>query len=316
MAESIKARIATESDIPEILEILKAALGETPLLQRTDALFRWKHYENPFGKSVVMVAQAGDRLAGVRALMRWELLTSEGETIQCVRAVDTATHPEFGRQGVFRTLTESAIEVARDSGVRLVFNTPNEQSGPGYLKMGWKEVGYLGAYLRPRLGPSLKVDKERYPALGDSLPGISPFVVPAMTDRPARGLRTKRDPAYLHWRFNEHPTAHYGLVPTRAGGVVARASRRGLKSETRIADVLGDADATTVKAIVRANRSRFVTSWFSAGSPEEKYIRRAGLRRLPGVKTLRLVARELAPISVDVFDLGSWDFAMSDLELL
>src|SRR5207245_291635 len=39
-------------------------------------------------------------------------------------------------------------ELATD-GVELVFNTPNRQSLPGYLKMGWREVGRLPAAVRP-----------------------------------------------------------------------------------------------------------------------------------------------------------------------
>ena len=34
-------------------------------------------------------------------------------------------------------------------GVDLVFNTPNEKSGAGYLTMGWKKVGPIGAMVRP-----------------------------------------------------------------------------------------------------------------------------------------------------------------------
>ncbi len=35
-------------------------------------------------------------------------------------------------------------------GVDVVFNTPNDQSRPGYLKMGWSEVGRVPVAVRLR----------------------------------------------------------------------------------------------------------------------------------------------------------------------
>ena len=83
--------------------------------------------------------------------MRWRLTTPGGGELSCVRAVDTAVHPDFQRRGLFRSLNEAAIEIARDDGVDLVFNTPNAQSRPGYLKQGWRDVGPIGVMIRPGL---------------------------------------------------------------------------------------------------------------------------------------------------------------------
>ena len=42
-----------------------------------------------------------------------------------------------------------AIDEVRADGVDFVFNTPNDKSRPGYLKMGWREVGRLPVAVRP-----------------------------------------------------------------------------------------------------------------------------------------------------------------------
>ena len=62
--------------------------------------------------------------------------------------MDTATHPDFQGKGIFTTLTLGAIPDLRDDGVDLVFNTPNDKSRPGYLKMGWSEVGRVPVGIR------------------------------------------------------------------------------------------------------------------------------------------------------------------------
>ena len=41
------------------------------------------------------------------------------------------------------------VEEMTAEGVDVVFNTPNTQSRPGYLKMGWIDVGRLPVAARP-----------------------------------------------------------------------------------------------------------------------------------------------------------------------
>ena len=50
---------------------------------------------------------------------------------------------------MFSRLTRAALD-ALDGQVDLVFNTPNGKSGPGYLKLGWREVGRVPVAVRVR----------------------------------------------------------------------------------------------------------------------------------------------------------------------
>lgn len=317
MRASVTVRPAERADVPGVVEVLRAALGETPLLRRTVELFEWKHRLNPFGESIVLLAEAGGRIAGVRAMMRWQLHTPSGHTVRCLRPVDTATHPDFARMGIFRTLTLEALDLAREEGIHLVFNTPNPRSAAGYLKMGWTEVGWIDALVRVRLGTSLAPPSEGLPRLGRVLPEATPFSPPALADRPPLGLRTPRHSEYWRWRFQAHPTARYGWMPgPEEGGAVVRISSRKGRLETVLADLLGEPKAGTVRRVRRSSRARYVVSWFARGTPERRALIRGGMHPVPGLRTLRLVALPLADLDVDVHDLGSWDLATSDLELL
>jgi GNAT superfamily N-acetyltransferase len=311
-------RPAEDGDIPGILDTLRAALGETPLLRRTRELWAWKHTLNPFGPSLVYVADAGGRIAGVRAMMRWQLLIPGGGLASCLRPVDTATHPEFERQGIFRRLTTTVLDVARAEGVHLVFNTPNDKSAQGYVSMGWGEVGPIGVLVRPRLGRAVKPEPDRPPNIGTWAPGAQPFpeaTLPA--DRPPRGLRTPRSTEYLTWRFRSHPTASYGWIPTNGGGgLVARAGARSGRSELVVSDLLGSPTARVIGSAARASRVRYLAGWFSSRAPERSIAVRGGMLPLPGATTLRLHALPLSDLPLDVHDLGSWDLSTSDLELL
>ena len=212
MPDTIAIRPMVDADVPAVLDTLRAALGETPLLRRTPELWAWKHVDNPFGRSMVLVAHEGERIAGVRAFMRWELVTPDGATLRCVRAVDTATHPDYARRGIFQRLTEAAVEAVRDQGVDLIFNTPNPQSGAGYRKMGWLDVGPIGVMIRPSLRMAQHRDSETLPDPDEVLPSTLPAAGTFPPDRAPRGLRTHRSERYREWRFGSHPTAHYRRV--------------------------------------------------------------------------------------------------------
>ncbi|RKS50582.1 acetyltransferase (GNAT) family protein [Gillisia mitskevichiae] len=137
----MQIREATELDIPEILKVLKASLGETSS-KKTEAVWRYKHLENPFGKSLILVAVINDTIIGVRALMRWKWQLGK-QVFSALRAVDTATHPDHQGKGVFKKLTLKAIEISKEQSDHFIFNTPNTQSLSGYLNMGWEEVNKL-----------------------------------------------------------------------------------------------------------------------------------------------------------------------------
>jgi GNAT superfamily N-acetyltransferase len=303
----------TDADLEPTLETLRAALGETPLLRRTPELFAWKHLDNPFGRSIMLVAEADGVIAGFRAFMRWDLVTPAGEILRCVRAVDTATHPSFMRRGIFRRLTLAALDTARDAGIDMVFNTPNPKSGAGYLSMGWREVGYVGAMVRPsmrRLGRS-----DTIPALDEVFEHPIEATNLDIEDRPARGLRTPRAAEYLRWRFG-HPSARYARVDRERSTAVVRPNLRNGRVELVVADVFGPHPSAAIREAARQARAGYLAGWFAIGSPERRGAIAAGMVPLPVVKTLRLVANPLRELPLDITNLSAWDFATSDLELL
>jgi GNAT superfamily N-acetyltransferase len=168
-APSITIRQADPADDGAVLALLQASMGWVPDEEHL-SFFRWKHRENPHGASPAWVATVGDTLVGFRTFLRWQF-TCGGRTMSAVRAVDTATHPDYQGRGIFSRLTRHALAALQDENVDFVFNTPNERSLPGYLKLGWSEVGSLPAVFRPRSVRAVgKVARARTPAGKWSVP--------------------------------------------------------------------------------------------------------------------------------------------------
>jgi hypothetical protein len=230
--------------------------------------------------------------------------------------VDTATHPDFERRGVFKALTLEAVDLARESGIDLIFNTPNPRSGAGYMSMGWREVGSIGALVRPRFGAAVPGDGQDAPSLAEVAPSAADYLVIEKADRPPRGLRTLRTTAYQRWRFASHPTVRYGSIPEDDGAAVVRVGVRNGRTELVLSDLLGGAGRRAVSRASAANRGSYLAGFFSKGSPERASALKAGMLPVPGLKTLQLVALPLTELDTDPFDLRSWDIATSDLELL
>ena len=326
MGEAVQVRMYRDEDLPAVLELLRAALGESPLLLRTPELFRWKHIDNPFGRSVMLVAEVDEAIVGLRAFMRWQL-DYGGDTVLCGRAVDTATHPAYLRRGIFRRLTTEALDVARDLGLQLIFNTPNERSRPGYLKMGWSDVGPIRVLVRPHPTRLVRGRHESSSGLDELAPMATPiesdWQSPAQmtsghsADESSRtGLCTPRSNEYLRWRFAKHPTARYGAVIHPSGTAVLRANLRNGRSELVISDTLGPDPTKAVRWAVRGSKADYDSASFPPGSPGRQASRRAGMLPVPGVAALRLVARPVEALEIDVLNPKSWRLALSDVELL
>lgn len=214
--------------------------------ERDRAFFRWKHHENPFGRSPGWVAETAGRIVGFRTFLRWRFVHGTSDAaLDVVRAVDTATDPDFRGRGIFRDLTMTAIEELQAAGVDAVFNTPNDQSRPGYLKMGWVELGRPTVWMRPlsvRSIPRLagaRAAAELWPEASAPAHGDAIGELPAQVHPERPTWRTERTEAYRRWRYGFEPLG-YRQTRSGSGGSVYRLRRRGAATEVSICEFHGD----------------------------------------------------------------------------
>jgi GNAT superfamily N-acetyltransferase len=246
-------RRAHPEETDAIVDLAGAALGWDDDPRNRD-LFEWKHRANPFGASPTWVAESGGTLVGFRTFLRWRWEGPGGRTVPAVRAVDTATHPDHQGRGIFTRLTLGALDELADDGVEIVFNTPNHQSRPGYLRMGWRNLGRVPVAVRPRAGSLPRLAAARRPADKWSEPTDVGLPAPeALADHRAVArllaarplpdrLTTARTATYLTWRYGFGPM-HYRalLIGDRIdeGVVLFRLRRRGPALEATVCETIG-----------------------------------------------------------------------------
>jgi GNAT superfamily N-acetyltransferase len=213
----MELRPATPADKPAMIELLRKSLGDSTI-PKSESLWNWKHEQNPFGNSYVLLAVENEMLIGLRAFMKWTWKWND-KTYKAIRAVDTATHPDFQGKGIFKKLTLKQLELCKEEGVHFVFNTPNTQSMPGYLKMGWQVQGRMPIKFKVArpvalgLRVALKKTISGPPAPGHTSDwqALLKAFGSAAPPSPA-GLHTPYSLSYVNWRYATNPLFAYNYL--------------------------------------------------------------------------------------------------------
>jgi GNAT superfamily N-acetyltransferase len=338
VAADLALRVAEPGDMGRILDLMRVSLGEG-VIPRSAEYWSWKHVENPFGESPTLLAFAGEQLVGLRVFMRWRWHAA-GCSVPAVRAVDTATHPDWQGQGIFSKLTRALLENVRAEGAGFVFNTPNEKSRPGYLKMGWVAVGRTSLWVRPvasrawlgaLFGRGRSADASEAEVAGAPArellaePGFARFSS-ALADVPDR-FSTRATPEYLSWRYVKIPGFDYRAVWMLAGeegaAAIFRTKRRGRMSELRICQLMvgkGAASETLGKRLLRSlvgrTRSHYASAMCAPGTTAHRVLLRSGFLPAPRSGPI-LTVRLLSPANggPDPLNRSAWQLSIGDLEL-
>jgi len=243
-------RPSISDDIPKIIQLLKKSLGES-LMPKSEAYWKWKHIDNPFGKSPVWVAEEDGAIVGVRVFMRWSW-RSKNSSYHAIRAVDTATDPRCQGKGIFKKLTVGLLQECEEKNIDLVFNTPNNQSKPGYLKMGWQEVGKLPVNLSIRKPINLlrnkfsTYNKTSFLKVNSSYDFSLSRAIEKVSDSnflPTENLRTTYSKDYLKWRYQQIPNISYYANQNDDACIFFRIKSGALGRELRICDTFGSLEA-------------------------------------------------------------------------
>jgi hypothetical protein len=309
-------RLATKEDIPQIVGLLKRSLGES-LLKKSTEIWEFKHDGNPFGSSYVLVAEEEGHLLGVRAFMQWRW--QNGTTIwQAYRAVDTATDPKQQGRGIFKTLTLQALLDVQEKSSCFIFNTPNEKSTPGYLKMGWEPIGKVQLATIPTLAYSwLQLFQKKPKTLPvvtkDQLEVICEKENAFLQDKPV--LFTPKSATYLEWRYEKNPMQPYTVQATASWYFACYVKTHRRFKELRIAEILGTVSKKNRKEMRRRilylafkNKCTIITTADKKLFPLRFY----------GTFGPLLTCRDLTPNQIILEQSKKksfWSYSLGDLEL-
>lgn len=301
--------------VPQFLQLLRAVFDSG--VYNSD-WFLWKHRDSLWGPSIVTYAvdTLDGHIVALRAFWPWKLVRG-GEVILAYQPCDTAVHPDFRRRGLFTRLTKLAIDAAKQRGASVLFNFPNPLSKPGYLKLGWQEIGGMVTLLKPMkplsIGFKLIANKGK---IGTFVPDIrvqhrnshEDVLVEQKLCFEDRASRQKdlwmgaRTPRMLHWRFQKHPIISYQFVEHEDRVAVVRTGMRGKLREASILDVFcWDQDATKsicdlIELVGHRYDADIVTTVLTKGHPLLLAFQECGFWQVPSnINFVMLPLTDLVP---------------------
>lgn len=325
-------RPARTEDKSAITNLLKSSLGDS-LIPKSKELWEWKHEQNPFGSSFVLLAEENDEIIGVRAFMQWRWIWKD-KIFHAIRAVDTATHPAHQGKGIFKKLTLKQLELCEQQGIDFVFNTPNDQSRPGYLKMGWQQQGKLPLKLSIATPFSLasQVIFKKLPASEKELNGNAKDewqnvlnLLKYNKTIAIPGLHTDINELYVSWRYAINPLYNYGFITDHKNYVLLyRIKEHKLYRELRITDFILFNDDSFIKAdikkqlkrAIKLNNANIISISGNQYQHFHRYFNWMGIIPVNPwgpIVTVRKVNNQID--ITQLLDSSNWQYSLGDLEL-
>ena len=235
----------------------------------TADFIRWQYVANPDGHALGVLARpegaAGELACQYVTIPSRLWCPLRKARVASLLSVNTATHPNHRKRGLFVQAANQTFAQARFSGFDSVYGFPNDASRPGFLKLGFSAVEPLQLFisisrpaaavaraaliLKTRLFPPLKqgpvcgiLEAHAFAAACSTI-GLSGSQL--VKDY----MHVPRDVAWLTWRYLEHPFWRYSFCVTDRAIFVSRFMMLGDITVAILVDILGAPTKNCVKLL-------------------------------------------------------------------
>ncbi|MFV8752244.1 GNAT family N-acetyltransferase [Nannocystaceae bacterium ST9] len=138
-----------EGDERAIVGLFEQVFGRTMGASESAEHWRWEFARNPSGPQTIELVWDGDRLVGQYAVSPRRVWFCGAEQ-RAALSLDTMTHPDYGRQGIFSASAEACYARMVERGFAFVYGFPNANSIHGFEKyLRWKTVMPTPVHVKP-----------------------------------------------------------------------------------------------------------------------------------------------------------------------
>ncbi len=223
MESHIKIRKAEDSDKSQILRLLNNVFKEQQLvnIERDSDYWNWKFKQNPFGESILTVAEAEGEIIGFDHLWPWEFILKD-EIYKAAQPCDLAVRKDYRGKGMFKKMRLFSIQSARRDGVQFLFNFPNKNSLQGNKSLG---AVYLGEILwQVKVLKPFNVLKSYFSEIKSERVEIPPeyMISPdelntleLISSCENEFISIRRIKGFYRWRYSDKPKRSYGMVTVK-----------------------------------------------------------------------------------------------------
>lgn len=131
----------TDEGLFECNRLLRSVFVDATIF--SEAFLKWQYEENPAGHAVGFNAYAGETLAAHYVTQPARCMIHGQEQLGLL-SLNTATHAEHRKKGLFTRLASRTYEAAAKEGFQFVFGVANSNSVGGFIrKLGFQSLGQL-----------------------------------------------------------------------------------------------------------------------------------------------------------------------------
>lgn len=256
---------------------------------RTVGFWNWINRRNPFGESIVEVAERNGKIIGHYAVMPVDLWI-EGASVRAGFAIQAIVHTAFRNLKNLLHMADRLWERCAERGIQFVYAFPNDNIWKvNLVLMAWEPICDFKSLECP-------VDGLRT-ALEEAATGVEVRRIALFDDRfddlwsdspmaRSRKVAIARNAEFLNWRFFEHPLQHYVVFVAETRGkpvgyIVLKFYRKGNKFYGHIVDILTvkhDAEFVA-KALLREAfrffewaRGDIISCWMCPSNPYHEVL--------------------------------------------
>ena len=260
MTQSYDIRFSTSKDKKQILCLLNQVFQNQQRFDwiRDEDFWSWKYESNVFGKPIIHVIEHNGKVVGSGTLWPWKFI-SRGEVFNVYQPCDTTIDLAYQGKGLFSLLNRHRLPIIGDMDVPFVFNFPNTNSLPGYLKFNWRylaKMPWMLKVLNPIGTFRLLQSKEKSApfeiAKEDIVDPSNCELVSETNDQVyfSNLISTYREKGFFSWRYSKHPFFKYGQVIVEQGkkktGAIFSIYNKGNSREMVVVDIFGNPNLTSL----------------------------------------------------------------------
>lgn len=202
-------------DDDKITSFLKSASLAHKIPQKSEEWFHWKFEGSPYGKTILACAFDGNEVVGCVGI-GFGQMTYGDKSLSCALSYETFVHPDYQGCHLFTKLTKLAEEECVNQGVDVLYNFPNRNSLPGFIKRGWTKIR-LSSYKIKLCKPfkclmKFKEMRKGFVSCDSNLENIKNTDIIDCGRFSQDGIFIPQwSKKYLEWRFLTHPVGHYWI---------------------------------------------------------------------------------------------------------
>lgn len=179
--------------------------------------FKWKYIDNPAGEVAAFVAGASDGTIAAFYGVLPEIYLVNGNTKRIYQSMDTMTHPDFQRRGLFGLLAKKTYEyVAETEGELKIVGIPGLTSYPGFVKkLEWTDIHQFKYFFTNRIlfkaaGLLRRTKKAKFEIITEMNSALLEFLDRReLSEKPIQPVISED---FFSWRVFKNPLKNFQVI--------------------------------------------------------------------------------------------------------